>query len=136
LSQKRDKLSRLPAVRQGFCKTFLHSREHSIRGHHRDPVARFAPPRRPAPSLSLLQSGSSLKTPIGCFSNARPSTGQFLNARPWLVPGRYPDSATLLQSSLLPAGRQALSTAYTLYCRAFSLNTNSNIMDSLLKQYL
>jgi hypothetical protein len=60
----------------------------------------FAPSRKPAPSLPPLQSGSSLKTPSGCFINAQPSTGQFLNARPWLVPGRYPDSASLLQPSL------------------------------------
>jgi len=33
-------------------------------------------------SLSSLQSGSLLKTPTGCFLNARTSTGQFLNARP------------------------------------------------------
>jgi hypothetical protein len=43
-------------------------------------TACFAPPCKPAPSLKL-------------------PTGQFLNARPWLVPGRYPDSATLLQPS-------------------------------------
>ena len=35
-----------------------------------------------APQLPSLKSGSSLKTPTGCFINARPSTGQFLNGRP------------------------------------------------------
>jgi hypothetical protein len=60
----------------------------------------FAPPCKPAPLLPPLQSGSSLKTPSGCFINAQHSTGQFFNARPWLVPGLYPDSASLLQPSL------------------------------------
>jgi len=86
----------------------------------------FVPPRRPAPSLSLLQSGSSLKTPTGCFSNARPSTGQFLNARPWLVPGLYPDS-TFLLTAFMPKPTQT-----TLYCRAVRFHCRTERTDFLI----
>src|SRR5664280_2039716 len=101
----------------GFCKPFLLSREHNIRGHHRDGAAALNQTRIwgqvSCSQLTLYR--DTRKTQKTCNLTAK-------TAPCFAHSGWCRDSTPIrLQCSSL----HSLSNAYTLYCRAVMVNSNS-----------